>query len=63
MKLRDHKYSNLMEPNFLGKFSLARKQVKRPKMTEFVDMSVTTAFFSGLAHYSFFYILHEVEGP
>ena len=45
--MRDHKYSKLMEPDFLVKFLLARKWVRRPK---FVHLSVTAAFFSGLTH-------------
>ena len=43
-----HKYSKLMEPNFLVKFLLSRKWVSRPKMTQFVHLSVTAAFFSRL---------------
>ena len=50
MKLRDHKYWKLTGPNFLGKFLLARKQAKSPKMAQFMCSSVTTALFAGLPH-------------
>ena len=42
--------SNWRSRFFLGKFSLAQNQVKMSKMAQFVHLSVTTAFFSGLAH-------------
>ena len=41
MKLRDHKYSKLTEPNFLGKFLLA---LKWPRTAQFVHLSIATAF-------------------
>ena len=42
--------SNWRSRFFLAKFSLAQNQVKMSKMAQFVHLSVTTAFFSGLAH-------------
>ena len=50
MKLRDHNYLKLMEPNFCGKFLLPGKLAERPKMAQFIHLSITTPFFSGLAH-------------
>ena len=47
MKSRDHKYSKLTA-EFFGKILACRK------MTQFVHLSIATAFFSGLAHYFFF---------
>ena len=35
---------------------------QRPKMAQYVYLSVTTSFFSGLAYY-FCYIFYEIEGP
>lgn len=49
MQLRDHKYLKLTA-NFSRKFLLAWKWAKRPKMAQFIHLSVTTVFFSGLVH-------------
>ena len=41
----------------MGKFSLAQKQAKRSKIAQFVHLSVTTAFYSGLGHLFFWVFL------
>ena len=61
MKLSDHKYSKLMELNFLGRFSPAQKHTKGSKMVELVHLTVYSVF-RRFGLLMFFYILHEVEG-
>ena len=56
MKMGDHKHSKLMEPNFLGKLSLAWKRAKRLKIApQFVCFSISTAFFSGLTLFFWYF--------
>ena len=55
MKLRDHKYSKLTEPIFLGKFSFAWKQAKKAQIDLICVVIHYYLFFSGLVHWFWYF--------
>ena len=63
MKLKDHKYFKLTEPNYLGKFLLARKWVKKAENGPVCQFAVPQHFSQDWLISFFLDILHEFEGP